>query len=88
MESYQNLTALKRLNFYYRLLQNLYLMILHSDGNNWGSRFVSVDLQDQPPAQVAPSGFDKSIGLGALASGSFVGIRCNVFLPSGATLTW
>ena len=87
MEGCINLTALRRSNNCASLLPDSYLLILHSDGSNWDSKFVSVDLHDQPPDQVDPSGFDKSIGLGALASGSFVGMRCNVFLPSGATLT-
>ena len=87
MKSCINLTALRRPNYFASLLPNSYLLILHSDGSNWGSKFVSVDLHDQPPDQVDPSGFDKLIGFGALASGSFVGMRCNVFLPAGATLT-
>ena len=58
----------------------------HSEGSSWGSRLVSTERQDQPPAQVDPSGFDKSIAFGTLESGSFVGMRCNVFLVSGATL--
>jgi hypothetical protein len=64
----------------------LYLVMRHSEGSNCGNKLVSVERQDQPPAQVEPSGLDKSIGLGVLASGLLVGIRCNVFLFSGATL--
>ena len=52
-----------------------YLLILHSEGSSCDIRLVSVDLHDQPPAHVAPSGLDKSIGLGELASGSFVGTK-------------
>jgi hypothetical protein len=65
-----------------------YLDALHSEGSNCGNRLVSVDLHVQPPAHVAPSGFDKSTGLGMFASGSLVGTKCKVFFPSGATLTW
>ena len=64
-----------------------YFAIRHSDGNNCDIKFVSVDLQDHPPDQVEPSGLDKSTGLGEFASGSFVGSKWRVFLPSGATLT-
>jgi hypothetical protein len=52
-----------------RLSKLHYFEVRHSDGNKGCGKLLIAERHDQPPDHVAPSGFDKSIGVGIAASG-------------------
>ena len=46
-----------------------YFEVRHSDGSKGWGRLLIAERHDQPPDHVAPSGFDRSSGVGMTASG-------------------
>ena len=65
-----------------------YLPALHSAGSSFAGKLVFSERHAQSPDQLVTPLCDKSIARGDATSGSLVGIKIKLFLPTGATVVW